>query len=100
MRGVDSVVTLNSVGGNHPLRMKIIKKGLAKNYSNESTENMLPVQKLPKVFLRSGSIYMIKREAFFKYKNLLGKKVRPIIVEGKYAINIDNLNDFILAKRA
>ena len=44
MKGIDSVVTLNSVGGNHPLRMKIIKKGLAKNYSNERAENMLQVQ--------------------------------------------------------
>ena len=98
-RNVDSVVSISSVLGNHPLRMKVIKNSYVINYSNEKNENMEPIQKLPKVYLRSGSIYMIKRNAFFKNKNLLGKRVKPIIVKGKYALNIDNIEDFNFAKK-
>tara|TARA_B100000035_G_scaffold303397_1_gene301942 strand:- start:969 stop:1103 length:135 start_codon:yes stop_codon:yes gene_type:complete len=42
---------------------------------------------------------MIKRAAFFKYKNLLGKKVKPILVKGKFAVNIDNIDDFYFAEK-
>lgn len=98
-KNVDSVVSLVSVQGSHPLRMKIIRKSYVINYSDEKKENMMPIQKLPKVYLRSGSIYLIKRKAFFKYRNILGKKVKPIFVDGKFAINIDNFDDFIRAKK-
>ena len=98
-KNVDSVVSITSVLGNHPLRMKVIKKSYVLNYSGEPNENMKPIQKLPKVYIRSGSIYMIKRAAFFKYKNLLGKKVKPILVKGKFAVNIDNIDDFYFAEK-
>lgn len=94
----DSVVTLNSVGGYHPERMKVIKKGYAKNYTKKKIENMKPIQSLENVYLRSGSIYLIKRNAFFKHKNMLGKKVKPIFVSGKYSINIDDEKDFLYAE--
>ena len=99
-KNCDSVVTLNSVEGYHPERMKIIKKGYTKNYTKKTKENMQPIQNLEKVYLRSGSIYLIKRYAFFKYRNMLGKKLKSIIVSGKYSINIDNKNDFILAEKS
>tara|TARA_B100001175_G_C19350826_1_gene562250 strand:- start:86 stop:790 length:705 start_codon:yes stop_codon:yes gene_type:complete len=98
-KNVDSVVSLNSVEGNHPYRMKKINKtNFVLNFINEKKENMEPIQKLPKIFLRSGAIYLIERKAFYKYKNLLGTKVKPIIVKDKYAINIDNYKDLIVAK--
>jgi N-acylneuraminate cytidylyltransferase/CMP-N,N'-diacetyllegionaminic acid synthase len=98
-KNVDSVVSITPVLGGHPLRMKVIQNSYVLNYSKEKNENMEPIQKLPKVYLRSGSIYMIKRNAFFKYKNLLGKKVKPIILKDKYAINIDNVEDLNFAKK-
>lgn len=98
-KNVDSVVSLNSVEGNHPYRMKkITRRNFVVNFINEKKENMEPIQKLPKIFLRSGSIYLIKRKAFYKYKNLLGGKVRPIIVKEKYEINIDNFRDLFFAR--
>ena len=98
-KNVDSVVSLTSINGNHPLRMKIIKNSYAMNYSGEKKENMNPIQRLPKLYLRSGSLYLIKRNSFFKFKNILGKKVKPIFVKGKYSINIDNLEDLYLAQK-
>ena len=61
-------------------------------------ENMEPIQKLRKIYIRSGSIYLIKRSAFFKYKNLIGAKVKPIIVKGKYSINVDSSDDLLIAR--
>ena len=98
-KNVDSVVSLNSVGGNHPYRMKIInKRKLVVNFMSFKKENMEPIQKLPKIYIRSGSIYLIKRSAFFKYKNLIGAKVKPIIVKGKYSINVDSSDDLLIAR--
>lgn len=98
-KNIDSVVSLNSVEGNHPYRMKKINnKNFVLNFINKKKENMEPIQKLPNLYIRSGAIYLIKRKAFYKYKNLLGTKVRPIIVKDKYAINIDNYKDLIIAR--
>ena len=44
-------------------------------------ENMQPRQKLPKIYIRSGSFYLIKRDAFFKYNSLVGKKCKGIILK-------------------
>ena len=61
-------------------------------------ENMLPRQKLPKIYIRSGSFYLIKRDAFFKYDSLVGKKCKGIILKGLEAVNIDKKGRFRLFK--
>jgi len=94
----DSITTVSDVGGMHPERMKIIKKGLLNNFTNKKKENLKPRQSLQKIYIRSGSIYLIKRNAFFKYKSLVGKNCKGIEVYGKEAINIDNKHDLILAQ--
>ena len=44
-RDIDSVISISKVNANHPYRMKIIKKGLLKNFMNFKEENMMPRQK-------------------------------------------------------
>ena len=90
---IDSVISVKDVGGNHPLRMKIFKSGLLKNYSGKKKEDMRPRQKLPKVFIRSGSFYLISRSSFIKYKSLVGKNCYGIILRGLESTNIDNILD-------
>lgn len=97
-KNIDSVITIADVGSFHPDRMKIIKNKKIFNYNYIKKENMKPFQLLKKVYIRSGSIYLIKRSAFFKYKSFVGKNCRGIIVKDKYAINIDTHYDFELAK--
>jgi CMP-N,N'-diacetyllegionaminic acid synthase len=70
----DSVVSVSEVGSYHPYRMKIFKNDYLKNFMHFKNENMLPRQKLPKIYIRSGSFYLIKRDAFLKYDSLVGKK--------------------------
>ena len=93
-KNIDSVISVKDVGGNHPLRMKVFKKGLLKNYSGKKKEDMRPRQKLPKkVFIRSGSFYLITRSSFIKYKSLVGKNCHGVILKGLEFTNIDNILD-------
>ena len=43
-------------------------------------------------------MYFFKAKNIYKSDNILGKKIYGIIVKGKQAINIDNYEDFVLAK--
>ena len=69
----DSVVSVSDVGAVHPLRMKVFKSKYLVNYIKQKKENMRPRQSLPKVFLRSGSIYLFKRDVLMKTNSLVGK---------------------------
>ncbi len=96
-KNYDSVITLNEVR-DHPERMKLLNtKNQVKNFfsSNVSFKRR---QSLKKVFIRSGSMYFFKAKNIYSSDNILGKKIYGIIVKGKEAINIDNYEDFILAK--
>tara|TARA_B100000886_G_scaffold274459_1_gene198401 strand:+ start:2100 stop:2804 length:705 start_codon:yes stop_codon:yes gene_type:complete len=86
----DSLVSLVSVGAHHPFRMKVIKKNFVKNFIDQGFEDMRPRQKLPKIFIRNGAIYLIKRNSFLKNKSLVGKKVYPYLMNDKNSINIDD----------
>jgi CMP-N,N'-diacetyllegionaminic acid synthase len=94
----DSVVSIADVKSYHPYRMKIFKNKKLKNFMNFKKENMLPRQLLPKVFIRSGSFYIIKKKNFFEYNSLVGKKCYGYEVKGKETINIDSLIDLKFAR--
>jgi len=94
----DSLVSVSSVEGFHPVRMKKFNKNYLVNYLDSKKENMNPRQSLPKVYIRSGAIYMIKRYAFLKYKALVGRKCYGMILEGLETTNIDTIEDLSLLK--
>ncbi len=85
----NSVVSVSEVETAHPLRMKIFKSNFLKNYIKQSKENMKPRQSLPKVYLRSGSIYLFNRSVLMKTNSIVGKKCYGLILKGKETINID-----------
>ena len=94
----ESLVSISSVGANHPFRMKEIKNGKLQNYIKSKNENMLPRQKLPDIYIRSGSYYFTEIDFFFKNKSLVSKKSSFIVLKDKYSINIDSTEDIILAE--
>ena len=94
----DSVVSVKDVNEYHPLRMKIIKKGYLVNYTNMKRENFVPRQYLPKIYIRSGSIYLLKRDVLLKHKSLVGNKCFGLVLDGKQALNIDTNSDLIYFK--
>ena len=51
----------------------------------------------PKIYLRQGAMYLTKISAFKKFKSLQGGLVKHIVVKGKYAVNIDDKEDLVLA---
>ena len=94
----DSVVSVTSVGSMHPERMKKFKKKYLVNYLGGKKENMLPRQKLPDVYIRSGSIYLTTRDSLIKNKSLVGKKCYGLVIDGLESVNIDTKDDLELLK--
>ena len=56
------------------------------------------VKKLPKVYIRSGSMYLFKTNNIEKHASILGKKTYGLEVSGKYALNIDEKEDLVLTR--
>ena len=100
-KNADSVISVVSVGANHPYRMKKIKKNgkLINLMSNLSQENMKPIQKLPSVYIRNGAIYLSTRDQIVKKNSLVGKKVFPYIMIEEKSINIDTFDDLLIARK-
>ena len=93
-----SVVSVVDVEGNHPLRMKKIEGDFLKNYVDQGFENMNPRKELPKVYIRSGSIYAILTKNFFKENTLVSNSCSPMILDKTETINIDTMLDFKLCE--
>ena len=91
----NSVTSVVDVEGNHPFRMKIIKKGMLKNYIEKGFEDMRPRQKLKKVFIRNGSIYLSTRDTIMKKNTLVGKKNLPHLMPKERSVNIDSHLDLL-----
>ena len=85
----DTVVSVAEVETAHPLRMKVFKSKYLVNYIKQKKENMKPRQSLPKIFLRSGSIYLFKRDVLMKNNSIVGKKCYGLVLRDKETINID-----------
>ena len=94
----DSVVSIVSVGGNHPLRMKLLKGNKLTNYVDQGFWNMKPRQSLPEVFIRNGSIYLISRDSFMQTKQLIGENCLGYQMSDNESINIDSHLDLMLAE--
>lgn len=94
-----SAVSLASVEGNHPFRMKRLSmNGETLDFVDQGFENMFPRQDLPMVYIRSGSFYISVVSDIKKAGNLLPKPCKGVShKEKKYSINIDNEIDLIIA---
>lgn len=89
----NSVLSISDVGGTHPFRMKIIRNNFCYNFMDFKYENMDPRQKLPKIYIRSGSFYIINRNYFYQKKTLVGDKCYGYELKGAETINIDTIED-------
>ena len=78
--------------------MKRIENDKLVNYIDLGYEDMRPRQQLPKVYIRSGSIYAIRTNALLKLNGLVGKSVYPIVEKNEDSINIDTAYDLHLFK--
>ncbi len=93
----DSLISLCPLNNTHPEKMKKIKNKKVFNYIKGSSENP-PRQKLEKLYIPSGNIYIVKRDILIKKKTLIGRKQAFYVINKKDYVNIDGDDDLILAK--
>lgn len=93
--GTDSVISVCSVGPNHPNRMYTIKHNCIFPLRFTGFENK---QDLPDVFIRSGHYYAFRVGSFRKQKTFFLKSCRPYVITRDRCVNIDEPFDLLVAK--
>jgi CMP-N,N'-diacetyllegionaminic acid synthase len=94
----DSVVSVVSVGGYHPFRMKRLIGNRLVNFIDQGFEDMRPRQVLPSVYIRNGAIYLSCRRLIVDQKQIVGELCLGFEMSAEESINIDNIIDFKLAE--
>jgi CMP-N,N'-diacetyllegionaminic acid synthase len=94
----DSVVSVVSVGGNHPFRMKRLIDNRLINYIDQGFWDMRPRQSLPDVYIRNGAIYLISRNVFMQQQQLIGNKCLGYVMSDSESANIDTPIDLKIAE--
>ena len=94
----DSVISVVEVEGHHPLRMKRVVDGRLINYIDQGHEDMRPRQELPPVYIRNGAIYATRRDVLMDSNSFTGADSRAYIMPNERSVNIDTLQDLMLAK--
>jgi CMP-N-acetylneuraminic acid synthetase len=60
----------------------------------------MPRQLLPSVYWQTGHVDAIRATTIILGRSLTGTRVRPIMIDANYCVDIDSLDDFELAERA
>tara|TARA_A100001011_G_C14223475_1_gene805501 strand:+ start:717 stop:1421 length:705 start_codon:yes stop_codon:yes gene_type:complete len=90
---LSSVISVQEIESTHPGRMKYLKNNIIKDPSFAASEN-LSRQKLKKIYLRSGLIYLSRSKNILNNKTIQGKKSYGLVTPNSRSFNIDNFNDF------
>ena len=91
--GADSVISVVSVGGHHPARMKYLEGDqLIDPTFCEAYENQ-PRQELRPMFIRNGAIYLTRRDVLLS-GSFKGKDCRALLMPEERSVNIDTEIDF------
>lgn len=71
---------------------------LPKSFTRMNEPYNLPRQKLPKTYIHTGAMDVMRRDTILKLKSTSGKKVGYFFMDEKDSINIDSKTDFIVAE--
>lgn len=95
----ESVITIKN-STIHPSRMVKLNKinNKIKPFLSSRKNLFQSRQLLNKTFIRAGSMYFFLKNNINKYGFILGRKTVGIEVKNPYGINIDDLDDLIVAK--
>lgn len=95
----DSVISFVDVGERHPARMKVIDgEGRVRDPEFSESAEGLPRQRLPKYYLREGSVYVTRRDILVNHRSIKGSDCRAWIMPAERACNIDEPFDLFLAE--
>ena len=96
----DSVIAVHQLEDHHPARIKKIIDDKIVNFCVDEEKESRRQDLMPKAYIRSGSIYALKRDHLMLENSRYGSKnSRPYILPVDRAINIDSKIDFFLAKK-
>lgn len=93
----DSVISVTSVGGTHPARMKFIKDGnlidppFVEEFEGQNRQELKPM------FIRNGGIYLTRINTI-KNGSFKGDISKAYVMPEKKSVNIDNIDDFEFAE--
>lgn len=98
--GADSVVSFVDIGEKHPARMvcitldgRVIDPPFAEQFEGQRRQD------LPKLYLREGSIYLMRRGVLMEQNSLRGRDCRAWIIPQERACNIDVPFDLFLVEQ-
>ena len=98
--GADSVIAVHKLEDHHPIRIKKIANDHIVDFCLPEIPETRRQDLKPDAYIRSGSIYAIKRDELMIHNRRYGtKKSRPHIMPPERAINIDNEIDFLIAEK-
>ncbi len=92
-----SVISVVSVDGYHPARMKLIENGILVDPSFAEIEENTPRQNLQPLYIRNGAIYLSALSTLVT-RSFKGSKSRPLIMPRERSLNIDSPFDLELAR--
>jgi CMP-N,N'-diacetyllegionaminic acid synthase len=96
---IESMVTVTKVEKNHPLFLYYInKKNILIPYIKNLQRLYIRRQDLKPLFYLEGSIYMSKISILLKHKSFYHKKTQAFQIEKMKSLEIDDIDDFNLAK--
>lgn len=100
IESINSICSVVNVGEFHPNRMYIPLLGNGLKPLTESAQ-WLSTQRLPKLFLRDGSIYCWRKKAFVagRCASLLPNRIMSYEIEPERSIRIDTFRDLYLAEK-
>jgi len=93
----NSLVSVCSFEEPHPVKLKKIKNNFLVPFL-KNTSSEIPRQKLEKIYKLNGAIYLIKRKVLQNKKTFFHKTL-PYIMEEKFSLNIDTINDLEFLKK-
>jgi N-acylneuraminate cytidylyltransferase len=97
----DSVISFVDTGERHPARMKSIDPETGRVSDppfGEPFEGM-PRQRLPKLYLRDGSVYLTRRDILMEQNSLKGRDCRAWIIPPERSWNIDTPFDLFIVEQ-
>ena len=95
----DTVVAVNRVWDGHPDRIKQIKDGEIQDWpGNTEILESLRQDLKPPAYIRSGSVYAMKRKVLIDEGNRRGKVSLPYIIPEDRVCNIDEPKDLLTAR--
>ena len=96
----DSVIAVHKLEDHHPIRIKKIINDKIRDFNIKEIPETRRQDLKPDAYIRSGSIYALKRKHLLKERLRYGSSnSRPYILPEKRAVNIDSIADLYAAEK-